>query len=58
MEKRVAPSAALEAAIAEMLTEGAGTGDVDRLGEIGRLGARLVLQALSGRERRLVLLAA
>jgi len=39
-----APSAALEAAIAEILTEGAGTGDVDRLAEIGRLGGRLVLQ--------------
>ena len=44
MDKRVAPSAALEAAIAEMLTEGAGASEVDRLGEIGRLGARLVLQ--------------
>jgi transposase-like protein len=31
-------------AIAEMLTGGAGPGDVERLGEIGRLGARLVLQ--------------
>ena len=45
MDRRVAPSAALEAAIAEMLTEGAGVGDeVERVGEIGRLGARLVLQ--------------
>lgn len=42
MNKRVAPSAALEAAIEELL--GAGLGDAERLSEIGRLGARLVLQ--------------
>jgi putative transposase len=39
---RIAPSAALEAAIEELLAEGLGDGE--RLAEIGRLGARLVLQ--------------
>src|SRR5215472_2943891 len=39
---RIAPSAALEAAIEEFLAEGLGDGE--RLAEIGRLGARLVLQ--------------
>jgi transposase-like protein len=39
---RIAPSAALEAAIEELLAEG--LGDSERLAEIGRLGARLVLQ--------------
>ena len=38
MSTRIAPSAALEAAIEEFL------GDGERLAEIGRLGARLVLQ--------------
>src|SRR5437660_4061876 len=38
----MAPSAALEAAIEEFLAEGLGDGE--RLAEIGRLGARLVLQ--------------
>ncbi len=42
MKKRVAPSAALEAAIAELLSEG--LGDPEQLAEVGRLGARLVLQ--------------
>ena len=42
MTTRIAPSAALEAAIEELLAEGLGDGD--RLAEIGRLGARLVLQ--------------
>ncbi len=44
MEKRVAPSAALEEAIAEMLVESVDAGEVERLGEIGGLGARLVSQ--------------
>src|SRR5262252_1198295 len=39
---RIAPSAAVEAAIEELLAEGLGDGE--RLAEIGRLGARLVLQ--------------
>jgi len=39
---RIAPSAALEAAIEELLAEGLGDGE--RLAAIGRLGARLVLQ--------------
>jgi len=39
---RIAPSAALEAAIEEFLAEGLGDGE--RLAEVGRLGARLVLQ--------------
>ena len=42
MKKRVAPSAALEAAIDELLSEG--LGDSEQLAEVGRLGARLVLQ--------------
>jgi putative transposase len=42
VKKRVAPSAALEAAIDELLSEG--LGNADRLAEVGRLGARLVLQ--------------
>lgn len=42
MKKRVPPSAALEAAIDELLSEG--VGDAEQLAEIGRLGARLVLQ--------------
>jgi len=42
LKKRVAPSAALEAAIEELLSKG--LADNDRLAEIGRLGARLVLQ--------------
>ena len=42
MTTRIAPSAALETAIEEMLGEGLGDGE--RLAEIGRLGARLVLQ--------------
>ena len=39
---RIAPSAALAAAIEELLAEGLGDGE--RLAEIGRLGARLTLQ--------------
>jgi len=39
---RIAPSVALEVAIEELLAEGLGDGE--RLAEIGRLGARLVLQ--------------
>jgi len=39
---RIAPSAALEAAIEELLADG--LGDNEQLAEIGRLGARLVLQ--------------
>ena len=42
MAVRVAPSETLEAAIAGVLAEGVGTGE--RLGELGRLGARLILQ--------------
>ena len=42
MTTRMAPSAALEAAIEELLAKG--LGDSERLAEIGRLGARLVLQ--------------
>ncbi|MGH7860871.1 MAG: transposase [Candidatus Dormibacteraceae bacterium] len=42
MDKRVAPSAALGAAIDELLSEG--LGDSEQLAEVGRLGARLVLQ--------------
>lgn len=56
LNKRVGPSAAREAAIEELLGEG--LGDADRLAEIGRLGARLVLhraveekQAGEGRRR-------
>ena len=40
---RIAPSARLEAQIAEVLTEGLAV-DRERLAELGRLGARLVLQ--------------
>jgi len=42
VNKRLPPSAALEAAIDELLSEG--LGDAEQLAEIGRLGARLVLQ--------------
>jgi len=42
VKKRVAPSAALEAATDELLSEG--LGDSEQLAEVGRLGARLVLQ--------------
>ena len=42
MTTRIAPSAMLQVAIEEMLAEG--VGDSERLAEIGRLGARLVLQ--------------
>ena len=42
MKKRLAPSAALEAAIEELLSQG--LGDCEQLAELGRLGARLVLQ--------------
>ena len=42
MSTRIAPSAALAAAIEELLAEGLGDGE--RLAEIGRLGARLTLQ--------------
>jgi len=42
MERRIAPSAQLEEQIADLLLEG--IGDRERLAEIGRLGARLVLQ--------------
>src|SRR5215510_4753314 len=41
--QRIAPSARLEAQIAELLTQGL-VDDGDRLAAIGRLGARLVLQ--------------
>jgi putative transposase len=40
---RIAPSARLEAQIAELLTQGVAA-DGERLAELGRLGARLVLQ--------------
>ena len=39
---RIAPSARLEAQIEELLSEG--LGDAEKLAELGRLGARLVLQ--------------
>ncbi len=42
MKKRLAPSAALESAIEELLSEG--FVDSEQLAEVGRLGARLVLQ--------------
>jgi putative transposase len=42
MDRRIAPSALLEEQIADALLEGIGDGE--RLAEIGRLGARLVLQ--------------
>lgn len=41
--ERIAPSAQLEAQIAELLTDGLAA-DGDKLAELGRLGARLVLQ--------------
>jgi putative transposase len=41
---RIAPSAALETTIADLLGDGGQVVDGDRLTEIGRLGARLVLQ--------------
>jgi hypothetical protein len=41
--ERVAPSARLEAQIAELLNDGFGA-DGETLAELGRLGARLVLQ--------------
>src|SRR6185503_15727852 len=41
--QRIAPSARLEAQIAELLTQGL-VDDGERLAEVGRLGARLVLQ--------------
>ena len=40
---RIAPSSRLEAQIAELLTQGLAV-DRERLAELGRLGARLVLQ--------------
>src|ERR687884_606624 len=39
---RIAPSARLEAQIADLLSEG--LGDAEKVAELGRLGARLVLQ--------------
>ena len=42
MKTRVAPSEVLEAKIAELLSEG--IADSDRLAQVGRLGAQLVLQ--------------
>lgn len=42
MTSRIAPSVQIEAEIAELLTEG--LTDPERLAELGRLGARLVLQ--------------
>ena len=42
MERRIAPSVQIEAAIEAALLDG--LSDPDRLGELGRLGARLVLQ--------------
>ncbi len=42
MERRIAPSAKIEAAIEEVLL--GGLDDADRVGELGRLGAQLVLQ--------------
>jgi len=42
LTKRLAPSAALETAIEELLSQG--LGDAEQLAEVGRLGARLVLQ--------------
>jgi putative transposase len=41
--ERIAPSARVEAQIAELLTNGLGA-DGEKLAELGRLGARLVLQ--------------
>ena len=42
MERRIAPSAKIEAAIEQVLL--AGPADPDRIAELGRLGAQLVLQ--------------
>lgn len=42
MERRIAPSLGIEAAIEAVLLDG--LDDPDRLGELGRLGARLVIQ--------------
>jgi putative transposase len=42
VNKRVAPSVELEAAIERLLAEG--LADAERLGELGRLGARLAIQ--------------
>lgn len=42
MEKRIPPSARLEQAIADLLDDG--HWDPDRLSELGRLGARLIMQ--------------
>jgi putative transposase len=42
VEKRIPPSARLEQAIADLLDEG--SWDPDRLSELGRLGAQLILQ--------------
>lgn len=42
MEQRIAPSVELEAELEQLLS--AGIGDGERLAEVGRLGARLVLQ--------------
>ena len=42
MEKRIPPSARLEQAIADLLDDG--HWDPDRLAELGRLGARLIMQ--------------
>lgn len=42
MKSRVAPSTALESAIEELLSQG--LSDAEHLAELGRLGARLVLQ--------------
>jgi hypothetical protein len=44
--ERIAPSARLEAQIAEVLSTG--IADQERLAEVGRLGARLVLQRAVG----------
>lgn len=45
MDRRIAPSVEIEAAIERMLLDGVdGTSGLDRLAELGRLGARLVLQ--------------
>ena len=46
---RIAPSARLEAQIAELLTQGLAV-DRERLAELGRLGARLVLQRAGDEE--------
>jgi hypothetical protein len=47
VKKRVAPSAALEAAIEELLREG--LGDSEQLAEVGRLGARRVCEVVGCR---------